>query len=167
MKTIDQKERLRIMLMYYGVPLTKESILYIGHACTGLLDLHTVSTLYSGQKHIGGIRIQVKPLSYISDKHLLEIAKIEGIEMPQLFTITRNNTGEFLHMNFKETLWTLYMKGTDLCVHVIPSRYDDSSELHELTLASIQKLYEWGYALPYGEYSVQDLVDAGIYELNK
>lgn len=97
--------------------------------------------------------LSLKPLSSISDEDAIECLKIKN---------KHSNSMPFVKIKLKER--------HNHSIQFICSyhKFSDNVEflnLYDFTVPVYQYLQSKGYALPYMEYSVDDLVQAGIYKL--
>jgi hypothetical protein len=109
--------------------------------------------------------ISVKPLSSISKEDAIAVAKIEGLLNFEIYP--DNNTlyvrdGKMFRQGTKTLSLAREWKNC-----TIDEETDDEPYNYccGLSIQSFQYLQSQGYALPYMEYSVDELVDAGIYKL--
>lgn len=115
-------------------------------------------------------KILLKCIQKLTDQDAIQVAKITGYEDFKI--VVRDDTGNFLFI-CRETngIKKPYPIGDSINL----SLYDEClfwsnneeyySESSEVSLHCYQYLQSKGYALPYLEYSVDDLVKAGIYQL--
>lgn len=168
MEKLTDKERLLILANSFGqlAELTAQFYVYEGYL-NGIQYLNNGDALLSLCPH-GNAKINQsgysrqftllkKPLSQITNEHKLAIAKIE---MPSHLLNWKVENGECFEtttgfkMHFGDTI--------DRClveVDNIPGG-DERLSLHAL-----QQLQEWGYALPHKHYSIEQLVELGIYKI--
>ncbi len=112
--------------------------------------------LQINRSNIGNIdKISVKPLSDITHEDAIELAKIHWLDS----IIEPSNI-------------LILPKGSDLTIIEYKKTEYDSDYLWlenkmEKKLCIFQYLQSKGYALPYLNYSVEELVEAGVYELIK
>lgn len=102
------------------------------------------------------IKLLLNHISNITDEDMVELMKIELDDKPFDYRIWRSDYGKVIKSFPKgedgNSSWF-----TSICVE--PS--------HKFKLKSYQYLISKNYAFGYGDYSVQDLVDLGIYEIKK
>ena len=136
MKTITKEIKVKIITQYYG-----QKVMYVGGI--GLVEIG-----YGGWnlRH-PDFYLQLKSLKDISDDDAIEVAKIFG---------------------YKETdtlpLFVLKQKGRSISERFIDKQYASINGFTYI-IQIYQYLQSKGYALPYGDYSVEDLVELGIIKL--
>lgn len=140
---IDYKTMIKVFMQYWG----QKFIYTAGNECELLIRgcslvngiyvfvIEQQSTLWP----IGGCVIELKPLGEISKE---DRAKV--VEILQIKDVVNITVGAFLQ-------------------ELLKSEYNTYRA--DFTLQAIDFLRSRGYALPYGEYSVEQLVEAGIYKL--
>lgn len=127
---------------------------------------------------IGVCTLMLKPLNKMTDEDAIEVAKIMGFDLK---VVVRDDNGCFLFIcerlspvsNSKIRCPKHYTDSIDL-LEGGKLFWDDNSAQDgsngnnsEVSLHCYQYLQSKGYALPYMQYSVDDLVEAKIYKLEK
>ncbi len=101
------------------------------------------------------VTLPKKPLGKISDEHKLHLA---NIEQPGDWSILPDG-----NLYDEKSHYTMFF-GDDLSD--ICTQYDNvPGGTERLGIHSLQQLQEWGYALPYKNWSVEELLEFGIYKL--
>ncbi len=141
---INKEIKARIFAQYYGV-----KVMYVGGV--GLVEVGNGGW---NLKH-PDFFLQLKPLSSISDEDAFECLKIKN---------KYSNSMPFVKIKLKER--------HNYSIQFICSyhKFSDNVEflnLYDFTVPVYQYLQSKSYALPYMEYSVEDLIKAGIYKLTK
>lgn len=143
MNTISKEIKEKIIASYYGeLCLAKLNNLPAKQQL--IIDADLICT--EGKKHFLDIEILVKSLYNVSDEDIIELCAINGI-LPIDFT-------------FKEE--AVVVIGKRWIENFINGIYPKSQPS---TIHAYQFLKSKGYALPYLDYSVEDLVELGIYKI--
>ncbi len=175
MKGITNETKSRIFAQYLGINFSTSI-----DGCNGPYKLFSVSNendsvrlnrepyhpfLKEGYS-VNDCTLLIKPISKISDEDAIEVGKIElGADV---LLIRKEKT----HLN--DNCIIVFGEGTgevNIGESWEKSYYDncqdkyDGHEIHDLNIRVYQYLQSKGYALPYMEYSVDDLVELGVYKL--
>jgi hypothetical protein len=110
------------------------------------------------------IILLLKPLSSITNEDAIEVAKIEGMKKFKIYRTGVDNLVLQIQ-DVKNDKWLSIAKEWEDCNYSFPIDDEPFTWSSGLSIHSFHYLQSKGYAMPYMQYSVKELVKIGIYEL--
>lgn len=155
MKVITSDVKAKIFAQYIGQRFLTPAI--VEPSDLFKVTYETCSKIQEEDFLFSGIQIVLKSLQNISDEDAIEMAEIfGGVNSPSVnLNRPTDLQNEDIHFSVQ-----VFVKESKFMSYSTPKYWSDGYGV---------KAYQWlaskGYALPYMDYSVEDLVELGVYKL--
>lgn len=161
MKTMTSKIKAEIFAQYYGQQLLRWHQ-WSDNTLNSIVDMK--APMKSGELDIDeGWFLELKPLSNISDDDAIEVSKFLNWGRDIIKNRLNGNIRDDQNL---EELKLIYIRIGKKSVEVFNGYKIDAVRSSPLEISKcFQYLLSKGYALPYLDYTVEDLVELGAYKL--
>ena len=147
MKTITPEIKICITALYYGQKIMQTTIKHDPNNLSGLLWVEPMAFKEEGSQYF----LNVTPLSKITDEDAIMVAKMRWGNDVEIFEIHKLSNGVKFFIKQPHILGRGY-KGI---------------YLHRLFLEEADYLRSRGYAMPAMGYTVDELIEAGVFRIKE